>query len=157
LVDFCDAEVDAGVGAVLVQAMREEIAALYDGLELDGDEMPRGGPAELSAPDGAFLVGWREGRAVCCGGLKRLDDEACEIKRMYVIPELRGSGVARELLQALEHKARALGYGVARLDTGPRQPHARALYESAGYVEVGDFNANPVATFWGEKQLAPRR
>lgn len=137
--------------------MREEIALVYDGLELDGDQMPRGGPAELSHPHGAFIVGWLGDRAVCCGGLKRLDDRVCEIKRMYVVPEMRGQGVARELLQALERKARALGYELARLDTGPKQPHARALYESEGYREIEDFNANPVATFWGEKPLAQSR
>jgi GNAT superfamily N-acetyltransferase len=57
------------------------------------------------------------------------------------------------LLHALEDKARELGYQVARLDTGPRQPGARGLYESEGYVPVGNFNANPVANFFGEKPL----
>jgi hypothetical protein len=49
--------------------------------------------------------------------------------------------------------ARGLGYQVARLDTGPRQPHAQGLYESEGYVAVENFNGNPVATFFGEKRL----
>jgi hypothetical protein len=40
-----------------------------------------------------------------------------------------------------------------RLDTGPRQPHARTLYLSAGYTEIPDYNANPAASFWGEKEL----
>ncbi len=70
---------------------------------------------------------------MCCGGVKRLDGMACEIKRMFVAPEARGRGAARILLEALEDRARELGYVTARLDTGPRQPHARALYESAGY------------------------
>jgi hypothetical protein len=39
------------------------------------------------------------------------------------------------------------------LDTGPRQPHARGLYESEGYVPIANFNDNPVATFFGEKRL----
>jgi hypothetical protein len=42
---------------------------------------------------------------------------------------------------------------VARLDTGPRQPHAKGLYESEGYVAIDNFSANPVATFFGEKRL----
>ena len=73
---------------------------------------------------------------------------------MYVVPELRGQGVARVLLHALEAKARELGYVVARLDTGPKQLSARGLYESEGYAEIEDFNGNPVACFWGEKPLA---
>ena len=54
---------------------------------------------------------------------------------------------------ALENKARELGYASARLDTGPAQHSARALYESAGYAPIHNFNANPVASFWGEKPL----
>jgi GNAT superfamily N-acetyltransferase len=72
---------------------------------------------------------------------------------MFVAPQARGQGVARALLGALEAAARELGYAVARLDTGPDQPHARALYESSGYVEIDNFNANPVATYFAEKPL----
>jgi GNAT superfamily N-acetyltransferase len=151
--NFRDARLDTGDGARLAQAMREEIAVMYDGLELDGDAMPKAGPAELSPPGGAFLVGYDGELAVCCGGVKRLDERTGEIKKMYVVPGARGTGVARRLLGALEGKARELGYDVARLDTGPKQLSARGLYESEGYAEVADFNGNPVAVFWGEKPL----
>ena len=138
----------------MIAAMRTEMAELYDGLELDGAAMPKAGPGELGPPGGGFLVGYENGAAICCGGVKRLDASACEIKRMYVVPAARGRGVARELLVALEDFARELGYAIARLDTGPRQPGARHLYESAGYAPIENFNANPVATFFGEKRLA---
>ncbi len=72
---------------------------------------------------------------------------------MYVIPEARGRGVARLLLVALEERGRELGYTIARLDTGPKQPSARHLYESAGYAAIPNFNGNPVATFFGEQRL----
>jgi GNAT superfamily N-acetyltransferase len=141
--------------ASLVEAMRAEMAVVYDGLDIDDSQMPKAGPLELGPPGGTFLVGFdADGLAVCCGGVKRLDDGACEIKRMYVIPEARGRGVGRELLAALEDAARALGYGVARLDTGPRQPSAERMYREAGYRPVANFNANPVASFFGEKSLA---
>jgi len=74
---------------------------------------------------------------------------------MYVVPSMRGRGVARTLLRALERHGRDLGYAVARLDTGPKQGNARGLYESEGYREIPDFNGNPVAVFWGEKPLNP--
>ncbi len=153
-IEFVPARVDTGPGGRLAQAMRDEIALIYDGLELDGHDMPRAGPAELAPPGGTFIVGQIDGRPVCCGGLKRLDDRTCEIKKMYVVRSLRGRGVARMLLGQLESRARALGYQVARLDTGPKQVGARRLYESTGYMEVADFNGNPVASFWGEKRLA---
>ena len=152
-IEFRDGRVDAGPGAELAQAMRDEIAVMYDGLELDGDAMPKAGPLELSPPGGAFLVGWSGDVAVSCGGVKRLDERTCEIKKMYVVPGHRGHGVARALLHALEAKARELGYVVARLDTGPKQLSARGLYESEGYAEIANFNGNPVAAFWGEKPL----
>ena len=151
---------DAGDAAVLVTAMLAEMRELYwdlsgvrAGLDLDAPDMPKAGPAELGPPAGTFLVGYRGGVAVCCGGLKQLADGACEIKRMYVVPDARGHGVARQLLHALEDAARGLGYPVSRLDCGPRQPHATGLYESEGYLPVGNFNGNPVATYFGEKHL----
>lgn len=153
VINFRSARVDAGDGAALAQAMRDEIALMYDGLELDGDTMPKAGPKELSPPDGSFIVGYSDGEPVCCGGVKRLDDRRCEIKKMYVIPSRRGQGVARTLLYALEGSARELGYEIARLDTGPKQLSARGLFESEGYARIPDFNGNPVAVFWGEKPL----
>jgi GNAT superfamily N-acetyltransferase len=152
-IEFRAARVDAGPGGELAQAMREEIAVMYDGLELDGPSMPRAGPEELSPPGGAFFVGYRDGEPVCCGGLKRLTEGTCEIKKMYVVPTARGQGVARLLLHQLERAARELGYDVARLDTGPKQVHAQALYADEGYQAIEDFNGNPVAAFWGEKRL----
>ena len=152
-IEFRDGHVDAGPGGELAQAMRDEIAVMYDGLELDGDTMPRAGPRELSPPGGAFIVGFSAHEPICCGGVKRLDERTCEIKKMYVVPNRRGQGVARALLFALEEKARELGYTIARLDTGPRQTNAQGLYESEGYVAIEDFNGNPVASFWGEKPL----
>ena len=152
-VEFRDGLIDDGDGGRLERAMRAEVEALYADLDMNSPEMPAACPAELNPPAGAFLVGYLDGVAVCCGGIKRLDERACELKRMYVAPDVRGRGVARALLEALEQRARRLGYSVARLDTGPKQPAAQRLYESAGYVAIENFNANPVATFFGEKPL----
>lgn len=152
-VEFRAARAAEAPGAELVLAMKEEMADLYEGLDLDAPEMPKAGPEELSPPTGAFLIGWDGDRPVCCGGVKRLPDGACEIKRMFVVPDARRQGVARKLLRALEAEARRLGYAVARLDTGPKQPHAKALYTAEGYMEIPNFNANPVADYFAEKPL----
>ena len=153
-VRFTGAPADTEPARALLTAMREEMAALYDDLDIDAPDMPEAGPADFSPPLGDFLLGvGAAGDAVCCGGIKRLPDGACEFKRMYVRPEARGRGVARRLLAALESRARELGYSVGRLDTGPRQPYSRRLFVSAGYREIGNFNGNPVATFFGEKRL----
>jgi len=151
---FRTCPVDEEPAATLVQGMRDEIAAIYEGLELDGAHMPKAGPTEMSPPGGTFVVGFDEDDVpVCCGGVKRLSDDACEIKRMFVVEAARGRGAARELLEELERRGRELGYSMARLDTGPRQPRAKRMYERAGYVAIENFNANPVASFFGEKPL----
>ncbi len=149
--EFVRTAADRSPGRELVEAMIAELEPIYGRIDVPG--APTATPAEMGPPDGAFLVGYDDDRAVSCGGLKRLPDGACEIKRMYVVPDARGRGVARALLAALEDAARSLGYRVARLDTGPAQPQAQRLYEAAGYRSVASFNANPFASFWGEKRL----
>jgi GNAT superfamily N-acetyltransferase len=137
----------------LIAAMVASLERLYG--PIDGDDMPTATPEELSRPGGgAFLVGFDDdGRPVCGGGVKRLGDGLAEIKRMYVVEEARGRGLARALLAALEDEARALGYARVRLDTGPRQAAAEHLYRSAGYREIPNYNANPQASYFGEKDL----
>jgi GNAT superfamily N-acetyltransferase len=138
----------------LIAAMAAEIDAIYGG-SLSGDpRSPSATPRDFSPPTGACLIGRdADGVAVCVGGVKRLDEETAEIKRMYVLPDARGRGAARALLGALEDAARALGYARVRLDTGDSQPHALALYTGAGYAAIADYNGNPYAAFWGEKAL----
>ena len=113
-----------------------------------------GGPSATSSdfapPGGAFVVGFLDGVPACGGGVKALGHGACEIKRMYVVPEFRGRGFARALIQALENTARDLGHRVVRLDsTSATWP----IYQAAGYREIADYNDNPHADFWGEKRL----
>lgn len=147
---------DDPVSAALRGAMEDELRETYAGVvESRLEDTPSATAANLAPPGGAFLVLFESGRPVAGGGLKRLAPGVGEIKRMYVVPEARGRGHARRLLEALEEAAVALGHSRMRLDTGSRQPHARALYESAGYRAIGDYNGNPFAAYWFEKELAP--
>jgi GNAT superfamily N-acetyltransferase len=93
--DFRHASAADGDGAAIVAAMVEEIRELYEGLDLNAPDMPTAGAADLGPPGGTFLVGYRDGKPGCGGGIKRLLDGECEIKRMYVVPGARGQGVAR--------------------------------------------------------------
>jgi putative acetyltransferase len=77
-----------------------------------------------------------DGRAVACGGVRRLRDGIAEIKRMYVEPQVRGRGISRALLAALESAAREAGYREVWLETGLGQPEAMALYEASGYAPI---------------------
>src|SRR4051794_39573046 len=121
---------DAPGARPLLECFAEEIASLYPGWTPSSG--PRADPEDFAPPGGVFLVAYAAERAVGCGGLKRLDANHVEIKRLYVAPEARGAGVARRILAALEQTAAARGYGTVRLDTGAHQPAALALFESVG-------------------------
>jgi GNAT superfamily N-acetyltransferase len=142
---------DDPVPAAMLAAFEAELAELYGGF--DPVAGPSATPADFAAPGGVFLVIYEAGDAIACGGVKRWSDDTGEIKRMFVVPAARGRGVARRLLGALEDAARELGYTRIQLDTGSLQHHAQALYPSAGYTSIPDYNANPYASFWFEKPL----
>lgn len=114
--------------------------------------------AEFEPPAGRFLLatddgGSPGGRPVGCGGVRLLTAEVAEIKRMYVSPRCRRSGLARRLLAALESDAAAFGARVLRLDTGASMHSAIGLYEATGYHRIEDYNGNPDAAHWFEKFL----
>ena len=130
--------------------MIESITGIYGTFDGPG---PSASDADFSPPGGGFVAIYEGERAIAGGGIKQLDASVGELKRMYVVPDRRGRGVARVLLGALEDLPRDLGHAVLRLDTGDRQPHALALYRSAGYFDIDDYNDNPYARWWGEKRL----
>jgi GNAT superfamily N-acetyltransferase len=143
---------DEEPGVSLLASMSAEIDDLYAELPGSLDSIPATAE-QMSDPDGSFLVISDSSGPLACGGLKRLDVETAEIKRMYVAGTQRGRGLGRRLLVELESECRRLGYRRIRLDTGSDQPAARALYESAGYRGIPDYNGNPLAAFWFEKEL----
>jgi GNAT superfamily N-acetyltransferase len=150
-IDFRTVDAHVAPASELLAAMEAEMIELY--YDVGMVAMPPASATDFSPPGGAYVVGFVDGEPICGGGLKRLADGAVEIKRMYVVPAARRRGAARALLGALEGTARDLGYSIVRLDTGPRQPHAKALYAASGFLEVGNYNGNPYAAYWGEKRL----
>jgi DNA-binding MarR family transcriptional regulator/GNAT superfamily N-acetyltransferase len=110
-------------------------------------------PHELTPPAGLFLVAYRHGDAVGCGGVKHHPGAASEIKRMWVAESARGLGIARRLLAELEQDARRSGAVVATIETSATLFEAIELYRSVGYVEVAPFNDEPFADLWLEKRL----
>ncbi len=112
---------------------------------------------EFVPPEGVFLVMRLDGRPVGCGAYKRMTARAAYLKRMWIAPEVRGLGLGRRLLQALEERARAAGYRTARLETNRALVEAQKLYRSCGYREVAAFNDEPYAHRWYEKGLTGGR
>lgn len=93
-------------------------------------------PTEVSPGRGAFLVVFLNDAPVGCGAIRRIENNAGELKRMYVSPELRGRGIGRALVAALEKEARALGVSRLVLETGVRQAEAQALYARSGFSVI---------------------
>ncbi|TFV73024.1 N-acetyltransferase [Blastococcus sp. CT_GayMR19] len=119
----------------LADAQQAELRARYDGAAEPG--------TPPSAADLAIVLVARneDGAAIGCGALRAIADGVGELKRMYVVPSARGRGIAKVVLAALEDDARSRGWTTLRLESGPRQPEAIALYTWAGYRPTEAFGA----------------
>ncbi|MEV6649286.1 GNAT family N-acetyltransferase [Streptomyces sp. NPDC051219] len=114
--------------------------------EDEGDVTPLDA-AMFRAPNGLYLLAYDDrGRPVATGGWRAQErndegysDGDAELKRMYVVPEARGLGLARRILAALEDSARTAGRARMVLETGTKQPEAIALYTSSGYLSCTKF------------------
>ena len=107
-------------------------------------------PGDYAPPSGRLLLAeWIEGereRLAGCVALHRLQDEVCEMKRLYVRPEFRGKGIGQALANAVVEEARKIGYRHMRLDTVPSiMGNAVALYRSMGFREIPAYCVNPIA------------
>jgi GNAT superfamily N-acetyltransferase len=131
-------DIRSSVAQSLIAALNAELSATYP--EENACHF-RLDPEEVADGNGAFLVASRADQPVACGAVRRIDPNAGELKRMYVVPAERGQGVGRALLAALEAEARALKLTRLVLETGVRQDHALALYTRAGFTRIPAFAA----------------
>jgi GNAT superfamily N-acetyltransferase len=143
---------DADVARLLMAEYMDEIERRL-GAPFDRARYPDPAPAELEPPRGLLLVALDGADPVACGAVRVIGPGIAEIKRMYVAPRARGHGLGRTLLGELERCAVELGCRTARLDTMAAMAEAGALYRSAGYEPIADYNGNPLATVWMERAL----
>lgn len=85
------------------------------------------------------VVAYEDKRALGCGAIKEYDPTTMEVKRMYVLPESRGKGIATKILSELENWARELSCEKCILETGKRQPEAMGLYKKYGYKIIPNY------------------
>ena len=95
-------------------------------------------------PDGRLYIALDGDTVLGCVGLRRLDADRCELKRMYVRPAFRGRGLSRVLLERVIADAREIGYKAMLLDTLPQLTAAIALYHKYGFYEIPCYNDSPV-------------
>lgn len=104
------------------------------------EEELAGLPGHYVPPHGDLLLAAHDGKPAGCVALRAIDDEFCEMKRMFVYPRFHGKGVGHALGQQIINSARTLGYKGMRLDTSIRQAEATALYRRLGFKLIEPYN-----------------
>lgn len=126
----------AGDLGAVQRLLREYAESLEIDLSFQGFE------AELSDPLSVYELVLLAKNG--CVGLRRIDERTCEMKRLYVRPTARGTGLGRRLALGLIAEARARGYTRILLDTLPTMSEAQHLYHSLGFREIAPYRYNPV-------------
>ena len=109
------------------------------------DQELKGLPGYYAPPDGRLLLAVEDDQLAGCIALRKLDRDVCEMKRLFVRPAHRATGLGRFLVESIIDEACKLGYTHMRLDTIPgKMDKAIALYHSIGFVEIEPYCENPV-------------
>ena len=111
---------------------------------------------QYNAPNGCLFLVFDGDQAIGCAGVRKLDGETAELKRMYVKDGYRGLKIGVHLLERCIEKSGELGYKKMRLDTLASMTRAQELYRSFGFYEISSYRFNPLeGTVYMEKVLAP--
>jgi ribosomal protein S18 acetylase RimI-like enzyme len=102
-------------------------------------------PGEYSEPGGCLLLAFYNGQLAGCVALRKLQNEICEMKRLYVRPHFRNLKIGKTLAEAIIEEAKKIGYVYMRLDTVPSMKKAQELYTSLGFKEIPAYRYNPIS------------
>ncbi len=107
-------------------------------------------PGKYAPPDGILLLALSGNEPAGCAALRKIKNNICEMKRLYVRPEFRGHGLGRILTKSLINRAVAMKYTAMQLDTLDRLKTAMAMYESMGFVRTEPYYSNPLpgVVYW---------
>jgi len=102
-------------------------------------------PGNYALPSGVLLLGLSNDQAAGCVALHRLEDGVCEMKRLYVRPQFRGTGIGSQLVRRVIESAVAMGYKRMRLDTvADQMQDALRMYRRLGFLEIEPYRENPI-------------
>ena len=105
-------------------------------------------------PNGGLILAFKDEQPAGCAGVRKLEEDTAELKRMYVKIEYRGYNIGVGLLERSLKLARELGYKKMRLDTLKNMTKAQSLYQSFGFYEIPSYRFNPLeGTIYMEKDL----
>jgi GNAT superfamily N-acetyltransferase len=149
------ADPDSPAALACLRAYYAELAVIFPG-GFDPGPLPGPDSAELRAPQGAFVLAWEGDQAIGCVALRRQAPGLGEVKRLWVSPSARGTGLALALMGAIEAEARRLAMTRLVLDTSRHLPKAVAFYHRHGWTETARYNENPYAHHWFSRDLAEK-
>jgi ribosomal protein S18 acetylase RimI-like enzyme len=101
-------------------------------------------PGEYAPPAGRLLLAIVDHQIAGCVALRKITDEICEMKRLYVRAAFRGQAIGKQLAMAVIAEAQTIGYRCMRLDTLPAMQPAMRLYESLGFKDIAPYRYNPI-------------
>src|SRR5271166_1521400 len=131
--------------APLARLMREYVEALEADISFQDFESECAGlPGKYARPQGVVLIAWAAVEAVGIVAYRPLEHRICEMKRLYVLPRFRGTGLGRLLVEELVRDARSHGYRRMVLDTLPSMRSAQAVYGAMGFRPVPAYYDNPL-------------
>ncbi|OWK45727.1 GNAT family N-acetyltransferase [Fimbriiglobus ruber] len=143
-------EIRSATDAASLPVVRALFREYADSLGIDlgfqhfADELA-GLPGQYAGPTGCLLLALADDHPAGCVALRPLADGACEMKRLYVRPPYRGSGLGRRLAERVIREARDLGYRRVRLDTiPPLMGNAVTLYRGLGFEAISPYCDNPI-------------
>lgn len=108
------------------------------------DKELAGLPGEYSPPSGRLVLAFEDGKLAGCVALRKIDNDICEMKRLYMRPAFRARGIGRRLATKIVEEAQEIGYLTMRLDTTPSMKEAISLYRSLGFEEIESYRYNPL-------------
>ena len=133
-----------GDKAAVLEIWREYVASPSVSLEYQDNESEFAAlPGKYIAPEGCILLAEIDGRLAGCVAFRRVEKAMCEMKRLYVRPFARGTGLGRKLVAAVIDAARAAGYAEMRLDVLAEFETAQQLYASFGFSDADPISENP--------------
>lgn len=101
-------------------------------------------PGDYAPPRGCILLAFQGKSAAGCVALRPLEQETCEMKRLYVRPGYRGHRLGKFLADEIVREGRRIGYRAMRLDTAPWMDAAISLYQSLGFTDIPPYRENPI-------------